>query len=212
MPELRFQVQSVAAAGDSFEPELVFALRIENAAAGESIESISLNTQIHIDPARRSYTADEQRELQELFGERERWASTMRPFFWSNALFTVSAFKGSTVTDLLVRCSRYPDDAAAKYFHALCEGEAPLELLFSGTVFYCSGGPVQVAFIPWSARAACRVPVQLLQQAAGALKANSIHSIDSRLDGHANPQMPMTVPTWHQILEQAISASGRRKA
>ena len=39
--------------------------------------------------------------------------------------------------------------AAAKYFHALRDGEIPLLLLFSGTVFYRGDDGMLVDQIPW---------------------------------------------------------------
>ena len=55
--------------------------------------------------------------------------------------------------------------AAAKYFHALRDGEVPLLLLFSGTVFYRGeGGALQIAPVPWSKEAAFRLPVRVWKE------------------------------------------------
>ncbi len=52
--------------------------------------------------------------------------------------------------------------AATKYFHGVKEGEIPLNLLFSGTVFYASPeGALQVAPISWDKEARFRLPVQV---------------------------------------------------
>ena len=47
----------------------------------------------------------------------------------------VAGFAGETEVDLPVACTYDFEVAAAKYLHALGDGEVPLLLLFSGTVF-----------------------------------------------------------------------------
>jgi hypothetical protein len=50
--------------------------------------------------------------------------------------------------------------AATKYFNALEDGEIPLMLQFSGTIFYRDNdGALQVARVPWHKEAAFRLPV-----------------------------------------------------
>ena len=55
--------------------------------------------------------------------------------------------------------------AAAKYLAGLHEGEIPLELLFSGTVFYAgASGAIQINRISWNAEAAHRLPVRVWRE------------------------------------------------
>src|SRR5688500_8396096 len=49
--------------------------------------------------------------------------------------------------------------ATSKYFHALEDGEIPLILLCSGTVFVKTDGGFQVEQVPWHKEAAFRLPV-----------------------------------------------------
>ena len=60
---------------------------------------------------------------------------TLRPFLWTHVATTVARFVGTTEVDLPVTCTYDFEVAGAKYLHALEDGEIPLVLLFSGTVF-----------------------------------------------------------------------------
>ena len=72
----------------------------------------------------------------------------------------VVGFAGGTDVELHVPCTYDLDVAAAKYFHALGDGEIPLILLFSGTVFAKGdGGALRVTQIPWDREARLRLPV-----------------------------------------------------
>src|SRR5262249_32365982 len=56
--------------------------------------------------------------------------------------------------------------ASAKYLHGLRDGEVPLELLFSGTVFYAGeGGALRVAQVPWDREAQFRLPLRVWRDA-----------------------------------------------
>jgi hypothetical protein len=212
MPELRFRVQSVHAVGDPVDCELAFRLHLENTIVGEQIQSISLNTELYIHPARRQYNEAEQLALQDLFGGRERWADTLRPVFWTNALATVHGFLDSTVTELTVCCTGHQENAAAKYCRAVREGDVFLELLFRGTVFYLRNGSVQVAFIPWSTEASVRIPVTLLKQSFPALHSDDpISAVHNGLRAEASADMRPAVPSWLQIVNEALGAAARRK-
>ena len=81
---------------------------------------------------------------------------------WTHASVVVPPFTGTTVVDLPVPCSFDFNVAATKYFHALEDGEVPLCLLFSGTIFYSDDdGFLQVSQIPWEKEASFRLPVSV---------------------------------------------------
>ncbi len=81
---------------------------------------------------------------------------------WTQATLVVAPFQGATVADLLVPCTYDFDVAAAKYLSGVRDGEIPLDLLFSGTVFYAGpGGALQINRISWNAEAAYRLPVSV---------------------------------------------------
>jgi hypothetical protein len=198
MPDLRFSVESVSATHDTGQRGLLFHLQVENSPAAEPVRSISLNTQVQIQPARRRYNDQEKMALLELFGEPERWATTLRPVFWAKASITVPPFQGSTIVRLPIPASSGLDDAASRYCHALREGDVPVDLLFSGTLFYVRSGTVQVAFIPWSKEASCRVPLATWRELA-----------PLRFDAANAGGGPER--TWEQILEHARALAGRSK-
>ncbi len=77
----------------------------------------------------------------------------------------VPPFKGSTVVDLPVPCTFDFNVAATKYFAALEEGDVPLNLMFSGTIFYePAGAGLQVEQIPWDRETKYRLPVRVWKE------------------------------------------------
>jgi hypothetical protein len=156
LPDLRFQVESAEVIPI---PAMSLGLAIVNACTGEQVQSIALTAQVQIEPARRRYSEAEARALADLFGERDRWGTTVRPLFWTTINAVVPGFTGSTRFDLHVPFTLDPNIAAAKYLRALEAGEVPLTLLFSGRVIYNVGELIQMAPIPWSLETSCRIPV-----------------------------------------------------
>ncbi|MBO0850202.1 MAG: hypothetical protein J2P20_12110, partial [Pseudonocardia sp.] len=74
-------------------------------------------------------------------------------------------FAGQTTTELAVPLSYDIDVAATRYLHGLEDGEVPLLLLFSGTVFYAGPTGVQVGLVSWSEEATFRLPVEIWRAA-----------------------------------------------
>jgi hypothetical protein len=158
-PELSFAVESAGALELAAVPTLRIELRIESR-GGVPVRSVALETQIRIAATQRSYGACAQERLVELFGRPEQWGASLRSLHWTNVVAHVPAFSHSTRFDLLVPCSYDFELAAARYFDALEDGEVPLELLFSGTVFYTGqDGRLQITRISWERDARCRLPV-----------------------------------------------------
>ena len=74
----------------------------------------------------------------------------------------VPSFQGTTVADIPVPCTFDFNVAATKYFHGLADGDVPVCLQFSGTVFYAAPeGGLQVAPISWDKEARFRLPVKV---------------------------------------------------
>ncbi|CAB3799189.1 DUF6084 family protein [Pararobbsia alpina] len=164
MPELDFVVEGAEVALHSVSPLLLFKLRLTNtqaaARAPEEIASLALQCQIQIEATRRSYQPADQARLAELFGVPSRWGQTVRTLLWTHANAAVPPFSDTCSIDLPVPCTFDFNVAAAKYFDALEDGEIPLMLQFSGTIFYReSDGRLQVARVPWHKEAAFRLPV-----------------------------------------------------
>ena len=149
LPQLTFAVAGASALRYAAAPTVALEIEIESDLA---VRSLALNAQIRIVPTKRSYDLDDEERLLELFGTRERWGDTLRGFLWTNTSLVVPAFTGRTDVELPVACTYDLDVAAAKYLRALRDGEVPIELLFSGTVFYLGdGGLLRTAQIPWRA-------------------------------------------------------------
>jgi hypothetical protein len=162
-PELGFTVLACEPLAHAAAPSLRFSLGID--AHGAAVRSVMLDVQIRIAATQRQYDEAEQAQLGDLFGEAHRWADTLRNLLWTQATLVVPPFDGSTVVDLIVPCTYDFDVAAAKYLAGLHEGEIPLELLFSGTVFYAgASGAIQINRISWNAEAAHRLPVRVWRE------------------------------------------------
>jgi hypothetical protein len=157
-PELGFTVLGCEPLRHAAAPALRFSLAID--AKGAAVRSVMLETQIRIAATQRGYSEAEQAQLGDLFGAAHRWGDTLRSLLWTQATVVVPPFEGATVVDLVVPCTYDFDVAAAKYLAGLRHGEIPLELLFSGTVFYADpSGALKINRISWNAEAAYRLPV-----------------------------------------------------
>ncbi len=164
VPELGFAVDGIEPWTYAAVPTLRFRLRIESL-GGQPIRSLALATQIRIAVTRRQYADAAQQRLVELFGEPSRWGQTLRSLLWTHTTLVVQAFTGSTAVDMPVPCTYDFDVVAAKYLHALEDGDVPLELLFSGTVFYADErGLLRTALISWDKEAEVRLPVRVWRE------------------------------------------------
>jgi hypothetical protein len=164
-PKLDFEVVDVEPLAPAAAPTLSFRLRID--AGGQEIRALALNVQLRIDAARRPYDEGERERLFELFGRSDDWGRTLRSLRWTTLSTNVGPFSGSNIVELSIPCTYDFDVAASKYLHALGdEGEVPLELLFSGSVFFAgAGGALQVAHVPWDREARFSLPVRVWRQA-----------------------------------------------
>jgi len=204
---LNFQVEGAEAGAFAASPLLAFKLRIVNADAQEPVHTVALRCQIQLETARRRYTAQEQERLLDLFGEPERWGRTLRTMLWTHTSLMVPPFTGSTLVDLPVPCTFDFNVAAAKYFAGLEDGEVPLELLFSGTVFYeDEAAGLQVAQIPWDREAKYRLPVPVWKAMMDSYYPNSAWLCLRRdvFDRLSQYKMRRGIPTWEQALESLL--------
>lgn len=160
MPDPNFTVVDVRSAFEGITPLMQFGLDVENRAS-DRIESIILQTQIRIEPARRAYEDAEKERLVELFGSPERWGQSVRSMVWTHVGLNVPAFDEHTRVQLPVPVTYDLNVAAAKYFYGLEDGEIPLLFLFSGTVFYTEGsGRLLMQRIAWEKEARYGMPVR----------------------------------------------------
>ena len=137
MPDLSFQIERANVVPFAVAPTLTLKLQINNAVADETIHTIALRCQIQIEVTRRRYAPEEQERMLDLFGTPDRWSQTLRSLLWTNLNVVVPGFPGtSTVADLHLPCTFDFNVATTKYFEGLADGDIPLHIMFSGTVFY----------------------------------------------------------------------------
>ncbi|HYY56426.1 MAG TPA: DUF6084 family protein [Pyrinomonadaceae bacterium] len=207
MPDLSFQVEGAEAVPFAASPLLALKLRVTNADAREPVRAVALRCQIQLEVTRRRYKAEEQERLRDLFGEPERWGQTLRTMLWTHVSVIVPPFTESAVVDLSVPCTFDFNIAATKYFGGLDDGEIPLCLLFSGTVFYeAEDGALQVAQIPWDREAKYRLPVQVWKQMMDIYYPNSAWLCLRRdvFDRLYQYKRRFGIPTWEQALERIL--------
>ena len=127
---------------------------------------------------------------------------------WTHASVVIPAFTGSTIADLQVPCTFDFNVAATKYFHGVTDGDIPLNLLFSGTVFYGRADELlQVAPIPWDKEARFRLPVQVWREMMDEYYPNSawlsVHrDIFERLYEF---KVRNGIPSWEEALDRLLA-------
>jgi len=207
MPDLNFNIEGAGAVAFAAAPTLALKLRISCANPDEQIHTITLRCQIQIESARRRYNPEEQERLLDLFGEPERWSQTLRSMLWSNVQIVVPPFTGTTLVDLPIVCTFDFNIAAAKYFAGLENGEVPLCLLFSGSVFYQSDEDIlQVIQIPWDRETTYRLPISVWRQMMDMYYPNSAWLSLRRdvFDRLYRYKLKHGIPTWEQTIDQVL--------
>jgi Family of unknown function (DUF6084) len=190
-------------------PTLQLRLRISET-TGAQVHAIVLRCQIRIEPQRRRYSAEEADGLLELFGEPSRWGDTLKPMQFATVSLMVPGFTGSVEVDLPVPCTYDFEVAAAKYLHALGDGEVPLLLLFSGTVFTKRVGGFSVAPVPWHKEATYRLPVSVWREIMDRFfpGAGWIRVRRDTLDALQRFKAVRALPTWDDALEALFKEAG----
>jgi Family of unknown function (DUF6084) len=204
--ELAFDCIGARAERYAAVPALSLTLRISET-SGQRLEAIALRCQIRIEPARRRYSGPEARRLNDLFGDTERWADTLRPMQLTTVSAMVPGFSGGCEIDLPIAFTYDLEVGSARYFDSLDAGEVPLLLLFSGTMFAVEQGRIQVQQVPWSKEAAYRLPVSVWREAIDAHFPNSAWIRMSR-DTMADLQRfksAHALPTWDHTLAALLA-------
>ncbi len=207
MPDLSFQVERAEVVSNAASPLLAFKLRLTNSNPEETMHSVALRCQIQIETTRRKYTPEDQARLRDLFDEPSRWGQTLKNLLWTHASIVVPSFQGATVVDLPVPCTFDFNIAATKYFDGLADGEVPICLQFSGTVFYASPqGSLQVAPISWDKETRFKLPVKIWGDMMDAYYPNSawlcLHK--DAFDRLHQYKVRHGIPTWEEVLEDII--------
>jgi Family of unknown function (DUF6084) len=154
-PALDFRVTGAGAADRTAAPALCFELAIATTAP---VRSLALDVQVRIALRRRTYDPATRERLREVLGDMRAGGHAPESLLWTRATLLVGGFDAETTAALVVPCTYDFEVASAKYLMALEDGAIPLDLLFSGTVFY-GDGALQAARIPWDREAPYRLPV-----------------------------------------------------
>ena len=138
---------------------------------------------------------------------------SLRPFLWTHVATTIGTFDGATEFDLPVECTYDFDVAGAKYLHALGEGDIPLLLLFSGTVFTRGTSGFAAEPLSWSTEASYKMPVAVWRTMMDLYFPNSgwIRVGRDTLDGLQRFRAVRGLPTWDQAFEQLLKEAGEER-
>lgn len=163
-PEPEFAVLGARAMRHAAAPTLLIDLQVTES-SGRPVYMIALTVQVTIEPARRSYDEPTRARLVELFGPAERWAVATTTIVLAQLDVLVPAFTGSVTVPVPLTCHYDLELAAAKYLHALPDGEAPMALHFNGIVYYRGeDGALQMSLVPWNRSIDFRLPVSVWRE------------------------------------------------
>lgn len=210
MSVIGFRVSGATPVSNAMVPTLAFDLEVE-APEDRHVQGLLLSVQVRIEAHRRSYTTEEGERLTELFGERSRWAQTMRGFVWAQATATSGAFEGEAHIPLLVPCSYDLEVCAAKYFHALDAGAIPLLFLFTGTVFARgAGGELEIGRISWEQEARHELPLSTWRALMDAHwpDAGWLRLERDTLNALLRFKARRAVPNWDSAMKALLEAAG----
>jgi Family of unknown function (DUF6084) len=211
MPDLVITVANADAVKYAATPSIAFELNLKNADPNETLHTVVLRCQIQIEVARRKYSGQDQEKLRDLFGEPERWGQTLRTLLWTHSSVVVPQFTGSTTASMHVPCTFDFNIAATKYFNGLADGDIPLCLLFSGTVFYNDHeGSLRVAPISWDKETRFRLPLKVWQDMMDLYYPN-IAWLSLRRDVFEllhEYKVRHGIPSWEQTFEKILAEVG----
>jgi hypothetical protein len=204
--ELAFDCTGARADRYAVVPQMIMSLRISET-SGQRVEAIALRCQIRIEPARRRYTDAEAERLNDLFGETQRWADTLKPIQFANVPVMVPGFTGSTDIDLPVPLTYDMEIGTTRYFAGLEGGDVPLLLLFSGTVFSVAGERMSVTQVPWSKEASYRLPLSVWREAVDAHFPGTgwLRLTNATIDELAKYKTRAALPTWEATIQSLLA-------
>ncbi len=205
MGELSFAVLDASAEPYAAVPTINLHLSVASSEP-EPVHAVALRCQVRIEPQRRRYDSGEEERLEELFGDTPRWGDTLRPFLWTHLATTLTGFTGVTEVDLPLPVSYDFEVAGAKYLHALGDGDVPLVLLFSGTVFSRGESGFSAQPVPWHAEALYRMPVKVWRDVMDMYFPNSgwLRLSRETIDRLSRIKVERAVATFDQAIETLL--------
>jgi hypothetical protein len=210
MVDLDFSCVGVAADRYGATPAVTLQMRAAAASPEQRVHAAAIRCQVRIEPRRRQYAEDEADSLSTLFGGRDRWDQTMQPLQLAFLTHLLPGFTGAADFDLSLPCSYDFEVGSYRYLDALEDGEIPLILLFSGTVFAGTAGSLDVSPVPWHKETRVRLPVAVWREAmevhfpGQAWLRLDRHTFD-RLVAYGNRQQ---LAAWPDIVDRLLKEAG----
>jgi hypothetical protein len=206
MSTFEFTVEDVFAEHYAAAPQLTARLRIEES-TGEVVHAIALRCQVRIEPQRRKYTADEESGLLDMFGTRERWFDTLKPFMWMHCTAMVQGFTDVTDVDLVMPCTYDFDVTWSRYLNALRNDTIPVVFLFSGTVFTRGANGFGVEQVPWDCESRYQIPVTVWRDMIDHYFPNTgwLRLSRDTLDSLASYKAIRGLTTWEETVESLLA-------
>jgi len=209
MSELDFAIVDVFVEEYAAAPQLTARLRITEATA-EVIHAMALRCQVRIEPQRRAYSADEESGLLDMFGTRDRWFDTLKPFMWMQCSAMVQGFTTITEVDLAMPCTYDFEVTWSKYLHALRDDTVPVVFLFSGTVFTRGVNGFGVEQVPWDREARYEIPVSVWRDMIDHYFPNSgwLRLDRDTIESLAHYKSVRGLTTWDATVESLLARDG----
>ena len=207
MNTYEFSVIDIFAEPYAAAPQLTARLRIQET-SGQTIHAIALRCQVRIEPQRRRYEEADESGLRALFGDRDRWADTLKPFLWMQCNAMVQGFTEITEVDLALPCTYDFEVTGSRYLHAVQDGTIPLALLFSGTIFTKGVNGFGVQQVPWDCEATYALPVTVWKQMIESYFPNTgwIRLDHGLIDSLADYKSRHGLTTWEETVQTLLSA------
>jgi len=209
MSDLGFSIIDVFAEPYAAAPQLTARLRIEESSE-QVIHAIALRAQVRIEPQRRRYSEAEESGLLDMFGTRDRWFDTLKPFMWMQCSTMVQGFTGITEVDLAMPCTYDFEVTWSKYLHALREETIPVVFLFSGTVFTRGVSGFGVEQVPWDREATYKIPVKVWKDLIHYYFPNTgwLRLSHDTLETLAHYKSVRGLTTWEATVESLLAKAG----
>ncbi|HEY4278837.1 MAG TPA: DUF6084 family protein [Conexibacter sp.] len=210
VPGLRFSVRGAAAA-HALAPTIALELEVERIDGG-AVRSLMLAVQVRIAAPRRRHDSPTRARLRGVFGAPEQWATgSLTSLLWARPTVTVPGFERAAVVELLLPCSYDTQVAHDGYLCGVRDGTIPLELLFSGTVFFTVGGRLQAAQVPWESEAEYALPAAVWQQTMDRHFPDGrwLRLDAERLDRLAEFRARRALPSWEATVDALLQEARR---
>jgi hypothetical protein len=126
----------------------------------------------------------------------------------------VPGFTGSIEVQLPVPFTYDLQIASTRYFSSLDDGEIPLLLLFSGTIFGSADGRMRVQQVPWSKETTFRLPVSQWREAVDTHFPDTswITMTRQTLDELGRYKSRHALPTWDATVLALLATAGQEES